>query len=103
MARVPLTVGDVFAFKAGESWFACQVIGPGSLERWELVVFDVASAELPDTAIIDGAGLYVIRRGKPRNQPMYLVCGGAPPETFQQIGNRPVELAFPLPESYSTT
>jgi hypothetical protein len=100
---VAAAVGEVFAFMAGGKWVPCQIIGerePG----WEVVVFDVVSAKPPgDAAVIDGAPLYVLRRGRPRNQPLYLVCGGEPPAIYQPLGIRRVQLAFQLPTSFKTS
>jgi hypothetical protein len=96
-------VGDVFAFRAARKWVPCQIIGARAA-GWEVVVFDVVSPNPPlDASVVDGAPLYVLRRGRPRNQPLYLVCSGEPPAAiYQRLGDRPVKLAFALPTAFKT-
>lgn len=97
-----VAIGDVFAFRAARTWVPCQVIGARA-RAWEVVVFDAVSTTRPAARAIDGAAIYVIRHGKPRNEPLYLVCDGTPPATYVRLGRRPVALAFALPETFRTS
>ena len=102
MVSSAVAVGNAFAFRAAGRWVACQIIGTRNAS-WEVIVFDAVSEQLPDAAVIQGAPIYVLRRAKPKNEPLYLVCAGEPPVDFQAIGYRPVDLAFPLPQTFRTS
>ena len=66
-------------------------------------MFDAISSEIPSDAIATSAQLYVLRRAKPKHQPLYLICDGTPPAAFRHLGNRPVKLAFQLPTAFKTS
>ncbi len=98
-----VAIGDVFAFTARRRWFPLQVVGKRRVSEWEVVVFDAPSKRRPGPAIVDGAPIYVLRHGHPRNEPLYLVCSGEPPATLARLGRRPVALAFELPTTFRTS
>lgn len=97
-----VAVGDVFAFTAKRRWVPCQVIGTIQ-GYWQVIVFDALSAKRPSAKVIDGAPIYVLRRTRPKNEPLYLACPGDPPKQFQRLGRRPVALAFALPKTFRTS
>ncbi len=97
-----VAVGDVFAFTAGRKWVPCQVIGTIK-NYWQVIVFDALSTKRPTATIIDGAPIYILRRTRPKNEPLYLACPGDPPASFKLLGRRPVALAFALPETFRTS
>ena len=97
-----VAVGDVFAFTAARKWVPCQVIGTIK-DYWQVIVFDALSTKRPTATIVDGAPIYVLRRTRPKNEPLYLACPGDPPASFKLLGRRPVALAFALPKTFRTS
>lgn len=99
-------IGDVFAFAAARRWVPCQVIGTvknAGQSWWRVIVFDAVSTKRPAATIVDGAPLYVLRRARPRNEPLVLACPGDPPAAFKRLGKRPVALAFVIPKTFRTS
>lgn len=97
-----IAIGDVFAFTVSRTWVPCQVIGTVK-NYWQVIVFDALSTKRPTATIVDGAPIYVLRHGRPRNEPLYLACQGDPPASYQRLGQRPVALAFALPTTFRTS
>jgi hypothetical protein len=83
-------------------WVPCQVIGARGAS-WEVLVFNSTSIKPPSKSIVATAPLYVLRRAKPKNQPLYLLCDGEPPTAYHRLGNHPVELAFQVPTTFRTS
>ena len=102
MAERGWRIGDVYAFTAARRWVPCQVIGKKA-RYWHVVVFDALSTKKPSADIIDGAPIYVIRHGRPKNEPLFLACEQPLPKRFAYLGHRRVALAFDLPKTFRTS
>jgi hypothetical protein len=99
-----VAAGDVYGFTARRRWYALQIVEPWLIAKhWRVVAFAVSSRKRPGAEIVDGAPIYVIRHGQPRNQPLHVYCQGEPSASLTFLGNRPVALAFELPYRYRTS